>query len=57
MEPVGKPQAKVVHVRDMKAYVRAEVHLHLLLISALYGGHCSTPRAVRFNPVKKTLLY
>ena len=51
MEPVGKLQAKVVH--DMKAYVRTEVHLHFLLISTLYGSHCSTPRTVRFNPVKK----
>jgi len=56
MEPVGKLQAKVVLVHDMKAYVRFEVHLHLLLISTLYGGHCSTPRAVRFNPFKKNLL-
>jgi len=58
MELVSKLQAKVVLVLDVKAYVTVEVQLHLLLISALYEGHCSTPRVVRFNPFqKKPLLY
>jgi hypothetical protein len=34
----------------MKAYVRVDVYIHILLTSALVGGEWSTSRPGRFTP-------